>query len=285
MRSLKNKISVLPSNGEQGVIMSEEVKVEATENVADQQDGLQYKDGSTPEDKVAVLEKRMKDKDSYFGKKLNETETKYQQQISELSSQLSEVGEVISSLKAEKEKLPEKPVLPNEFSLEDGLDPDSQSAKYLKDLDNYNQAVFEKQDKKIQNISSRFEKEEMAKKQAELNRQAREQVVSQYLELGVNETDAERYYRFLTSKDSLSPENTLKYAKMMLDAHDRGAEIDKRQMRANTPPPVAVGGGQHQETLSDVDKVKMRQMNITDESTYLYLKEKQKKINELKNKR
>jgi len=241
---------------------------------------LPEKDGKT--DEIANLQEQLKGKDRGF----NKMRDQYESELNSVKQELSSFKQKFDTIEQEKNevKIPEEPKVPYNYNLADADDPNSETSRYLRDKQAYDDARIRRAEQKANMVEDKFNQTEMQRKQDELNARARQNVTSAIMGLGKSEQEANTIVEYYYSPESLSPESLLRGYEANHPKNDRGAEIDKRSERSKTPPPVAIGGGHHQDALSETDMKEAARMNVT-ASTYLALKEKKKEIRERNKKR
>lgn len=241
---------------------------------------LPEQDGKT--DEIANLQEQLKSKDRGF----NKMKERYESEIGSMKQQIDEFSKKFDAIeqKESEVKIPDEPKVPYNYNLADADDPNSETSKYLRDKQAYDDARIRRAEQKALSVEEKFNKTQMAQKQEELNARARQQVIQSFEGLGRAAEEAQKIVEYYYSPESLTPEALLRGYDANHPKKDRGAEIDQRRKRSETPAPVAVGGGQHTDSLSEADMREAAKMNVT-ASTYIALKEKRKKVREANKKR
>lgn len=244
-----------------------------TDTQTDEQSGSgqSTKTEMTESEKIAKI---IADKDKGYEKMKKRMDS----EVEGLKLKLTEYEEKLKSFEVQKVEAskPVKPTMPPNFNMDDVVDSESVSAKYLRDLTAYERAVEQSKLDEALNISRELKTQyDQTQSQLEQTRQIEaqfNQAVQSIMEEGQPEPKAREIAQFFFKPESKDPRNLIKYYNA-IQSPDRGLEIEKRAERGKIPSPASLGGGDHQDVLTDADKAEAESMNVSLE-TFAHLKRK-----------
>ena len=157
---------------------------------------------------------------------------------------------------------PDVPVRPNNFDeLEAFQNPESESFKYRKQVEDYNRNLVEYIDKRDQLRDQRIQKQDAERQQAE---QARVETAKLKLDLaksGLSDAEQEDFIQKMSSRESLKLENLVKLYRMSngptpddIKRQEAAEALARRTARHEVPLPAAVGGSPSQVQLEEGDQ-------------------------------
>jgi len=222
----------------------------------------------TESEKIAKV---IADKDKGYEKMKNRMDT----QVDGLTSQNAELQKRLDAIeKQNAEPKLVRPEKPYDFNYEDIVDTDSSSAKYLRQVANYDLKVEKAADKaeikaiidrqKIQDAE--LAKNEQLRQDQVLYKQRLDATIEGFVNLGRSEEDAARRAKYFHSNpESQSFESLDKFYDAIMPK-DRGLEIEQRAERGKVPSPVSTGGGENPTTLTDAQITEAAELGLNLES-------------------
>lgn len=244
-----------------------------TDTQTDEQSGLgqSTKTEMTESEKIAKI---IADKDKGYEKMKKRMDS----EVEGLKSKLTEYEEKLKSFEVQKTEAnkPVRPTMPSNFNMDDVVDSESASAKYLRELTAYEKAIEQSKLDEALSITKQL-KSQYEQTQSQLQ-QTREieaqfnQAVQGIVDEGETESRAREIAQYFFKPESKEPKALIKYYNAIMPPN-RGLEIEKRAERGKIPTPASLGGGDHHDTLTDADKAEAESMNVSLE-TFAYLKRK-----------
>ena len=235
---------------------------------------LDYKEGATPEDKVKVLEKRMTDKESYYGKEVSkrdreieEFKSKYDNLVNENAS----VKEMISELKTQLTPKNVEPEMPADYDITDANVPGTSTYEYIRKKEAYKEQIILQEVEALKKEQQRLKEQTQADKDAEALRKMQEQYRTQVMGMtqkaGATQAESVQIHQvFGTPKGmkDITGEEALRMIRALNKKPDSQPEV--KGSKPTPPPPSGISGGQHVDSLTNAERAEARQKNISEET-------------------